>query len=77
MINGIDRILIIPKLRGVPEDFERDVWRALMAELTSGDTFVDVGAFVGLYSGAVAGRLKNSGCVVGIRARQAKLCLAR
>jgi hypothetical protein len=63
VVNG-DRILISPKLRGIPEEYEREVWRALMAELKAGDTFVDVGAFVGLYTIAVARRLQSSGRVV-------------
>jgi FkbM family methyltransferase len=64
VVNGTDRILISPKLRGIPEEYEREVWRALMAELKADDTFVDIGAFVGLYSIAVARRLQNSGRVV-------------
>jgi FkbM family methyltransferase len=64
IINGSDRILISPEARGVSEEYERDVWRALMAELSSGDTFVDVGAFIGLYTIAVGLRLRGSGRVV-------------
>ncbi len=64
VINGTDRILISPKFRGVPEEYERDVWRALMLELKPDDTFVDVGAFVGLYTIAVARRLQNPGRIV-------------
>ena len=57
IVNGTDRILISPKFRGIPQEYERDVWRALMSELKADDTFVDVGAFVGLYTIAVARRL--------------------
>ena len=64
VINGTDRMLISPKLRGIAEEYEREIWLALMAELKSGDTFVDVGAFVGLYTIAAADRLKRSGRVV-------------
>jgi FkbM family methyltransferase len=64
IINGTDRILISPKLRGIPEEYERDVWRALMSELKADDIFVDVGAFVGWYMIAVARRLQKAGRVV-------------
>src|SRR5438270_459935 len=63
-INGSDRILISPQARGVTENYEPDVWRALMGELKAGDTFVDVGAFIGLYSIAVALRLRGLGRVI-------------
>jgi FkbM family methyltransferase len=64
IVNDTDRILISPKFRGIPEEHERDVWRALMSELKPDDIFVDVGAFVGLYTIAVARRLQSSGRVV-------------
>jgi FkbM family methyltransferase len=64
IVNGSDRILVSPEARGTPEKYEPEVWRALMAELRTGDTFVDVGAFIGLYAIAVGLRLKRSGRVV-------------
>jgi FkbM family methyltransferase len=64
IINGSDRILISPRARGVPEKYEPDVWRALMGELRAGDTFVDVGAFIGLYAIGVGLRLQGSGRVI-------------
>jgi FkbM family methyltransferase len=64
VINGSDRILVGAEARGTPEKYEPDVWRELMAELRPGDTFVDVGAFIGLYAVAVGLRLKRSGRVV-------------
>jgi len=63
IVNGVDRILISSEARGVPENYEPDVWRILMGELKSGDTFVDIGAHIGLYSIAVAVRLRGSGRV--------------
>jgi len=63
VVNGTDRILISPKFRGIAAEYERDVWRALMSELKADDTFVDVGAFVGLYTIAAARRLRNLGRV--------------
>jgi FkbM family methyltransferase len=64
IINGSDRILVSPRARGVSEKYESDVWRALMGELKAGDTFVDVGAFIGLYTIGVGLRLKHSGRVI-------------
>jgi FkbM family methyltransferase len=64
VINGSDRILVTPEARDTPEKCEPEVWRALMAELRNGDTFVNVGAFIGLYAVAVGLRLKGSGRVV-------------
>lgn len=64
VINGSDRILVSPEARDTLEKYEPEVWRALMAELRTGDTFVDVGAFIGLYAVAVGLRLKCSGRVV-------------
>jgi FkbM family methyltransferase len=64
VINGSDRILVSPRARGVREEYELGVWQALMAELKPGDTFVDVGAFIGLYTIGVGLRLQDSGRVI-------------
>src|SRR5437016_2313507 len=64
VVNGSDRVLICPELRSVSEQYEPDVWREVMAELRPGDTFVDVGAFIGLYTVAAASRLRNYGRIV-------------
>jgi FkbM family methyltransferase len=64
IINGSDRILVTPRARGVSEKYEPEVWRALMGELKAGDTFVDVGAFIGLYTIGVGLRLQHSGRVI-------------
>src|SRR5262245_13135361 len=64
IINGSDRILVSSRVRSISEKYEPDVWRALMAELRTGDTFVDVGAFIGLYTIAVGLRLLGSGQVI-------------
>jgi FkbM family methyltransferase len=64
VVNGSDRILISPQMRGMSEVYEPDVWRILLSELRIGDTFVDVGAFVGLYAIAVASRLHGTGRIV-------------
>jgi FkbM family methyltransferase len=64
IVNGSDRILISSKAREVSENYEPDVWKAVMSELRAGDTFVDVGAFIGLYTIAAAARYRGSGRVV-------------
>jgi len=64
VINGSDRILVSPRVRGCSEEYEPHVWRAIMGELRAGDIFVDVGAFIGLYTIAVGLRLRGSGRVV-------------
>jgi FkbM family methyltransferase len=63
-INGSDRFMISPQARGISENYEPDVWNAVMSELRTVDTFVDVGAFIGLYTIAVAVRHRGSGRVV-------------
>src|SRR6266404_2940981 len=50
VMNGTDRILVLPRCRGVREEYEPDVRRSLMSEVRVGDTFVDVGTHIGLYS---------------------------
>ena len=60
-INGSDRVLILPRFRGVSETYEREVWRHLMAQVRPGDVAVDVGVFVGLYTIALAKLVGPSG----------------
>ncbi|MEM2045746.1 MAG: hypothetical protein QXO20_06155 [Candidatus Bathyarchaeia archaeon] len=48
IINGTDRILILPKFRGVGETYEPEVWSHLMAQARPGDIVADVGAHIGL-----------------------------
>jgi FkbM family methyltransferase len=64
LVNGTDRILVSPEARGTSETYEPDVWHSLMAEIRTGDTFVDVGAFIGLYAVGVGLRLEGTGKVV-------------
>jgi FkbM family methyltransferase len=64
VINGSERMVVSPEARGVTEQYEPEVWRAVMAEIRKGDTFVDVGAYIGLYSIAVGLRLRGVGHVI-------------
>lgn len=64
IINGTDRILVLPQFRGVVETYEQKIWNLLMAQIHPGDVAVDVGAFVGLYTIALAKRVGPSGRVV-------------
>ncbi|MDH3444405.1 MAG: FkbM family methyltransferase, partial [Deltaproteobacteria bacterium] len=64
VINGTDPILIAPQLRNITERYEPETWHSLMREIRPGDTFVDVGVFIGLYTIAVAKRVGAAGRVV-------------
>ncbi len=63
-INGTDQMLILPRFRGMPETYEPDVWTSLMKNVQRDDVVVDVGAFIGLYSVALARRCGPAGKVV-------------
>jgi FkbM family methyltransferase len=53
-----------PRFRSISEVYEPEVWDSLMNEIRPGDTFTDVGVFIGLYTLAVAKRIGPAGCVV-------------
>jgi len=63
MINGTDLILLDHDLHGIPEVYEPTMWSALMDRLRPGDTAADVGAYIGLYSVAMANRVGANGRV--------------
>ena len=62
-INGTDTFLIMPELYNMVEEYEPDVWRRIMDEVRPGDVVADVGAFIGLYTLAIARRVGNTGRV--------------
>lgn len=62
-INGTDRILVDSRLRQVSEVYEPDVWQHLMRNIRPGDMIADVGAFIGLYTVALAKRVGHAGCI--------------
>ena len=62
-INGTDSILIVPELYNVPEEYEPEIWHALMNEVRPGSVVVDVGAYIGLYTVALAKRVGAQGKV--------------
>jgi len=64
VINGTDEIRISPTVRTMGEAYEPAVWAQIMAELRRGDTLVDVGAHLGLYTVAAARRVGSAGRVV-------------
>jgi FkbM family methyltransferase len=64
IMNGTDRILLSPQWRMVWENYEPEVWHCLMSQVRSGDIVADVGAYIGLYTIALAQRVGPSGCVV-------------
>jgi FkbM family methyltransferase len=63
-INKTDRVYLLPGLRHITESYEPDVWRALMSEVRGGDVVADVGAYIGLYTIALAQRVGPTGQVV-------------
>jgi FkbM family methyltransferase len=64
IINGTDLLLVMPQYRHVAETYEPEVWTHLMTRLRPDDTIADVGAFIGLYTVAVAKRLARGGKVI-------------
>ena len=62
-INGTDLIRVHARCRGVQEKYEPEVWSHLLDSLHSGDCVVDVGAHIGLYSIAMAKRIRPDGKV--------------
>jgi FkbM family methyltransferase len=63
-INGTDSILILPKFNhSVSEIYEPETWRFMMAEVKPGDIVADVGAYIGLYTVALAKRIAPTGKV--------------
>jgi FkbM family methyltransferase len=64
VINGTDQLLVLPRFRGVPESYEPEFWRQVMALLKPESVVVDVGAYIGLYTVAIARRLGPSGKVI-------------
>jgi FkbM family methyltransferase len=63
IINGTDSFRIAPEFRQITEVYEPDVWARVMSAVTPGSVVVDVGAYVGLYTIALAQRTRPSGRV--------------
>jgi FkbM family methyltransferase len=64
VINGTDTIRVLPKFRDVSETYEPEVWHHLMAHVKPGYVIADVGAYIGLYTIALAKRVAPAGKVV-------------
>lgn len=64
VINGTDTVLIASRWRMVAEEYEPEVWQHLMSQIRPGDVVADVGAYIGLYTIAVAKRAGPGGRVV-------------
>jgi FkbM family methyltransferase len=62
-VNGTEPMRLDARCRNVPMVYEPAVWTALLDAVQPGDTFVDVGANVGLYAVA-AGRRVRRGQVI-------------
>ena len=64
VINGTDRFRLSAQSRGfIAEEYEPLVWRRVMREVRTGDHIVEVGASIGLYALAFAGRVGAAGHV--------------
>lgn len=64
VMNGSDAIRLLPRYRGITEVYEPEVWAHLMQCIQPGDVVADVGAYVGLYTLAMARRVGPSGKVI-------------
>jgi FkbM family methyltransferase len=64
VINGTDRFRLSAQSRGfIAEEYEPAVWERVMREVRAGDHVVEVGASIGLYALAFAGRVGAAGHV--------------
>ena len=64
VINGTDRFRLSAQSRGfIAEKYEPAVWRRVMREVRAGDHVAEVGASMGLYALAFAGRVGAAGHV--------------
>jgi FkbM family methyltransferase len=57
-VNGTEPMRLDPRCRNVPTVYEPEVWFSLLNAVRPGDTFVDVGANIGLYAVAAARRVR-------------------
>ena len=77
IINGTDEVLVAPRWRMVAEEYEPEVWQQLMSEVRLGDVVADVGAYIGLYSIALANRVGRGGRVVAFEPDPANFAALR
>jgi FkbM family methyltransferase len=63
IINGTDSLRVAPEFRQITEVYEPDVWARVMSAVTPRSVVVDVGAYVGLYTIALAQRTGPTGRV--------------
>jgi len=63
VINGTDPLRVAPEFRQITEVYEPDVWARVMSAVAPGNVAVDVGAYVGLYTIALAQRTGRTGRV--------------
>lgn len=65
-INGLDPLLIDPRFRQIRDEYEPEMWKLMMSKVEEGDVIVDVGAFIGLYTVALAMRVGPSGKIIAL-----------
>lgn len=68
VVNGMDRIRVLPEWRNLGGTYEPEVWKLLLPTIRPGDIIADVGAHVGLYAVAMGARTGASGKVLAVEA---------
>lgn len=63
IINGTDRIFVTVQFRSLSEVREPQAWKYLMGQVRPGDIAADIGAYLGLYTVALAKRVGPFGKV--------------
>lgn len=63
VINGSDTIVVLPRFRSI-DIYEPDFWAHLMSRVHPDDVIADVGAYIGLYTVALAKRVGPEGRVI-------------
>lgn len=76
-INGTDPVRLLPRFRQMSEQYEPEVWAAMMGVLRPGDVVADIGAFIGLYTLAIAQRVGANGRVVAFEPNPESYALLR
>jgi FkbM family methyltransferase len=76
-INGSDVIRVPADMYGTPDEYEPEVWRRIMSEVRPNDVIADVGAYVGLYTVALAQRVGPLGQVYAFEPDAESFCILR
>lgn len=75
--NNSDTVRLLSRYRPMGEQYEPEVWRAVMEAIRPGDTVADVGAFIGLYTIAIGNRVGPHGHVVAFEPAPDSMAILR